>query len=68
VPSETPHPSLSFREAYNHADYERWQPIVDTKGRELYVSLGAALENVVVAGQDYQRLRRPRPVVPDRFR
>jgi nitroreductase len=37
-------------EVHIHADHERWQPIADPKRRELYVSLGAALENLVVAG------------------
>lgn len=35
------------------ADFERAQPVADRERRELYLSLGCALENLLVAGEQY---------------
>ena len=32
-----------------HSDRSRWQPVSDPRARELYISLGCALENLLVA-------------------
>ncbi len=32
-----------------HADFSRWQQVSDAHKRELYISLGCALENLLVA-------------------
>jgi nitroreductase len=34
------------------ADLSRWQPVADRGRRELYISLGCALENLLVAGEE----------------
>ena len=34
------------------ADLSRWQPVADRGRRELYMSLGCALENLLVAGEE----------------
>ncbi len=36
-----------------HADLERWQPVADPDQREVYLSLGCALENLLVAGERF---------------
>jgi hypothetical protein len=35
------------------ADLSRWQPVADRGRRELYISLGCALENLLVAGEQF---------------
>jgi hypothetical protein len=35
------------------ADLTRWQPVADRGRRELYISLGCALENLLVAGEQF---------------
>ena len=35
------------------ADLSRWQPVADRGRRELYISLGCALENLLVAGEEF---------------
>src|ERR671910_1332744 len=35
------------------ADLSRWQPVADRGRRELYMSLGCALENLLVAIEDF---------------
>jgi nitroreductase len=35
------------------ADYTRWQPVADRGRRELYISLGCALENLLVAAEHF---------------
>jgi nitroreductase len=36
-----------------YADLTRWQPVADRGRRELYISLGCALENLLVAGEQF---------------
>lgn len=35
------------------ADLTRWQPVSDSERRELYISLGCALENLLAAGEQF---------------